>query len=42
MLFVGGAIGFEMLEGRHDILQGERNLTYMAYVTMRKPGDGRR
>lgn len=34
VLFVGGAIGFEMLEGRHDTLYGERNLTYMAYVTI--------
>jgi len=33
-LFVGGSIGFEMLEGRHDELHGERNLTYMAYVTI--------
>lgn len=34
MLFVGGAIGFEMLEGRHDRLYGEHNLAYMAYVTV--------
>lgn len=34
MLFVGGAIGFEMLEGRHDKLYGEHNPTYMAYVTI--------
>lgn len=33
-LFVGGALGFEMLEGRHDELYGERNLTYRAYVTI--------
>lgn len=34
VLFVGGAIGFEMLEGRHDKLYGEHNLTYMVYVTI--------
>ena len=34
VLFVGGAIGFEMLEGRHDELYGEQSLTYRAYVTL--------
>lgn len=34
LLFVGGAVGLEMLEGRHDELYGERNLTYQAYVTL--------
>lgn len=34
VLFVGGALGFEMFEGRHDELYGERNLAYMALVTV--------
>ena len=32
MLFIGGAIGVEMLEGRHDELYGEQDLTYIVYV----------
>ena len=32
MLFVGGAIGFELLGGRHHELYGKQNLTYMVYV----------
>ena len=32
MLFIGGAIGIEMLEGRHDELYGEQDLTYIVYV----------
>lgn len=33
-MFVGGAVGVEMLEGRHDLLYGERNATYQMYVTI--------
>lgn len=34
VLYVGGALGFEMFEGRLDELYGERNLAYMALVTV--------
>lgn len=34
VLFVGGAIGFELLEGRHNELYGVQNLTYRTYVTI--------
>ena len=33
-IFVGGAVGIEMLEGRQHLLYGKQDLTYQMYVTV--------
>lgn len=34
MLYIGGAIGMELLGGRHHELYGKQNLTYFTYITI--------